>query len=227
MGSLGEELTSKLSIKVLFEIPIFGGIPISETVVTTWIIMAILIILAAVFARNLKVQPVKKSQVIIEMVVGGLAGIIEGSIGPKGRKFVPYLGSVGLFLVVANICGALGVSPPTRDLNLTVTLALMSIILVQATAIKEKKVSGWLKHYIEPTPALLPLNLMELVTRPLTLCMRLFGNMVGGFIIMELLRIAVPIFIPVPVSFYFDLFDGLMQAYIFVFLTSIYIHESV
>ena len=76
-------------------------------------------------------------------------------------------------------------------------------------------------------PLLAPINVLEIFIRPLSLCMRLFGNVLGAFVVMELIKLIVPVFVPVPFSFYFDIFDGLIQAYVFVFLTSLFVKEAV
>ena len=103
----------------------------------------------------------------------------------------------------------------------------MSIILVEAAGIKKKGVGKWLKSFSQPMAVITPMNILELAIRPLSLCMRLFGNVIGATVIMELLKMAVPIFVPAAFSLYFDIFDGLIQAYVFVFLTSLYIKEAV
>ena len=103
----------------------------------------------------------------------------------------------------------------------------MSIVLVEAAGIRKKGVKGWLKSFSEPVAAVTPINILELVIRPLSLCMRLFGNVLGAYIIMELIKMVIPVVIPLALSFYFDLFDGAIQAYVFVFLTCLYIKEAV
>ena len=79
----------------------------------------------------------------------------------------------------------------------------------------------------EPMPIILPINILEIFIRPVSLCMRLFGNVLGSFVVMELIKQVVPVIVPVPFSFYFDIFDGLIQAYVFVFLTSLFIKEAI
>ena len=106
-------------------------------------------------------------------------------------------------------------------------MAVMSIVLVEVAGIRQKGTKGWLKGFLEPIWIVAPINLLEVFTRPLSLCMRLFGNVLGAFVIMELLKLLVPVALPVPFSFYFDIFDGLIQAYVFVFLTSMYIKEAI
>lgn len=123
--------------------------------------------------------------------------------------------------------GMFGFKAPTKDINVTATLAIMSIILVQIAGIRAHGFKGWLKKFTKPVGIVLPFNILDLVTRPLSLCMRLFGNVLGAFVIMELIEFCVPVVLPMVFSLYFDIFDGLLQAYVFVFLTSLYIKEAV
>ena len=115
------------------------------------------------------------------------------------------------------MCGIFGFKSPTKELNVTVGLALTSIILVQYAGIHKKGTKGWLKSFAKPVPIVLPINLLELVIKPMSLCFRLFGNIIGAFIIMKLIESVVPVAIPVALSLYFDIFDGFIQAYVFVF----------
>lgn len=225
MENLAEELMSGLECKTAFVIPVFGGIPISVSVVVTWGIMAFIIILTLIFVRNLKLVP-KGPQVIVEMLVGFINNFFEDIMGEEGRRYFPYLGTVIIYIGVANLVGLIGLTPPTKDLNVTAALALMSIFLIEYSGIREKGVKKWLKGFLEPMPILLPINILEVFIRPLSLCMRLFGNILGGFVVMELIKIVAPVIIPIPFSFYFDIFDGLIQAYIFVFLTSLFMKEK-
>ena len=103
----------------------------------------------------------------------------------------------------------------------------MSILLIQYAGISQKGPKKWLKSFAEPIAVIAPLNVMELFIKPLSLCMRLFGNVLAAFVIMELIKHIIPVALPVPFSLYFDIFDGLLQAYVFVFLTSLYIKEAV
>lgn len=102
----------------------------------------------------------------------------------------------------------------------------MSIFLIEWSGIRKKGVKGWLKSFAEPMPVLLPINILEVFIRPLSLCMRLFGNVLGAYIVMELIKMVVPIFVPMVFSMYFDVFDGGIQAYVFVFLTSLFMQEK-
>ena len=108
----------------------------------------------------------------------------------------------------------------------TIALSLMSIVLIEVSGVRAKGMKSWLKSFTQPIAVVTPINILELVTRPLSLCMRLFGNVLGAFVIMELIKMVVPVFVPMVFSLYFDFFDGLIQAYVFVFLTSLFIAEA-
>ena len=131
-----------------------------------------------------------------------------------------------VFIGISNVIPVLGFKPPTKDLNVTAALAILSMCIIEYSGIRLHGVKGWLKNFTQPVALVTPIMLMEVVIRPLSLCMRLFGNMVAGFIIMELVKTVVPMIIPIPFSFYFDIFDGLLQAYVFVFLTALFIKEE-
>ena len=105
--------------------------------------------------------------------------------------------------------------------------ALSGIILIEYSGIHAKGVKRWAKSFAEPVAVVAPLNVLEIFIRPLSLCMRLFGNVLGAFVVMELLKIIMPAILPIPFSLYFDIFDGLIQAYVFVFLTSLFIKEAI
>lgn len=227
MESIAKSLMEELECETAFTIPVFGGIEIAESVVVTWIIMAVLILAAIILTRNLKIDHISKRQAAAELIVTKLTGMVEGMIGPEGKAYVPYLTTVLLYIGVANIIGLFGMKSPTKDLNVTIALAVMSIVLVEAAGIYHHGVKKWLHKFTEPIAIVTPINILEVFTRPLSLCMRLFGNVLGAFVIMELIKQIVPIFLPALFSLYFDIFDGLLQAYVFVFLTSLYLKEAI
>ena len=148
-------------------------------------------------------------------------------LGEQGRRYVPYLMTVALYIACANLIGVFGIKPPTKDLNVTAALALMSICLIEYSGVRARGGKGFLKSLTAPTPIMTPMNILEIAIRPTSLCMRLFGNVLGAFVIMELIKLVVPVFVPAIFSLYFDLFDGLIQTYVFVFLTSLFMKESI
>ena len=227
MGNLSEFLMEELEAATAFTIPIFGGIEVAESTVISWVIMAIIMILTLVLTRNMKVENPGKLQVGVEYVVESLQNIVRGIVGHEGERYVPYLATVLVFLGISNVFAVTGMKPPTKDLNVSAAVALMSIVLVQIASIRQNRVKGWLKGFTKPIAVVTPINIMELAIRPLSLCMRLFGNVLGAFVVMKILEHLVPVIVPAVFSLYFDFFDGLIQAYVFVFLTGLFIKEAI
>ena len=223
---LTKELLEELNCDTAFTIPLFGGIAVSESVVVTWIIMALLIVISILLTRNLKVRNPGKVQLTLESGYQLAANFFGELLGKNGLKYLPYLISVLLYIAIANLIGLIGFKPPTKDMGVTAGMAILSILLVEFAGIRQKGTKGWLKSFIEPIPIIAPINLLEVVTRPLSLCMRLFGNVLGSYVVMELLKIVVPAVLPAVFSVYFDIFDGLIQAFVFVFLTALYVGEA-
>ncbi len=226
MDTLVSELTRELKCDTVFTIPVLGGIPIKESVVVTWIIMAVILVICIAATRNLSVENPGRGQVILETIVSGGHHFFDETLGENGKDYIPYMMTVTLYIGVANLIGLLGFKPPTKDMNVTAALAIMSIVLIEAAGIRQKGAKGWLKSFAEPIPIILPINILEVFIKPLSLCMRLFGNVLGSFVIMELLKLIIPAVVPAVFSCYFDIFDGLIQAYVFVFLTSLFIKEA-
>lgn len=210
----------------MYTIPIFGGIPITEAIVVTWLIMAALVLLSLFLVRDLRVENPSRRQVILEAIVGGLYGIYEEILGKEGKKYAQYLMTIVLYIGISNLIGLLGFKPPTKDINVTAAMAIMSIVLIEFAGIHQKGIGGWLKSFTQPSLVMFPLNTMEIFVKPVSLCMRLFGNVLGAFVIMEMIKGIVPLFVPIPFSLYFDIFDGLLQAYIFTLLTALFIGEQ-
>lgn len=195
--------------------------------VVTWIIMAVLTLLAVVLVRNLKVENPGKKQLALEAFISFLEDFFTGILGEHGRRYIPYLISTAIYVGVANLIGLFGFKPPTKDLNVTAALAIMSLFLIYYAGFRKKGMKGFLKSFTEPMAIVTPINIMEIAIRPISLCMRLFGNVIGSFVIMELLKMIMPAILPIPFSLYFDIFDGLIQTYVFVFLTSLFIKEQI
>lgn len=234
--------------KIMFKIatPFFSGgeqviIPVTETVVNTWLIMAVLILFAYVATRNLQKVP-KGMQVATEALVGGIYGLTKQTMGEDKVGFAPYVGTLLMFVAISNIAGLVNVRPPTADVNTTMGLALMTFVMIHGFGIKAKGLGTYLKGFLEPMPFLLPLNIMGELATPISLSFRLFGNIVGGVIVMNLLYSAlyslssavfglvgisavVPVFqvIAAPLHIYFDLFAGLLQSFIFAMLTMVFV----
>lgn len=221
--------------RIIFELP--GGIPVTETVTTTWIIMAFLIGFSYFATRKFEKIP-KGLQNVLELIVDGVYGLTAQSMGEeKKNAFAPYMGTLMIFLIFANLAGLLGLRPPTADLNTTFALAAITFVMIHGNGISRKGVGGYFKGFLDPIPVMLPINIIGELATPISLSFRLFGNIVGGLIIMNLLYgalgglstmigIDIPVFmtaIPAPLHIYFDAFAGILQSFIFTMLTMVFV----
>ena len=227
LDAFKESLVEELGNKVAFTVPVLGGIPVAESVVVTWIVMAALIALALALTRRLSVDRPGKVQCALEWAVEFLNGFVKTNIGAHWRPFAPWLGTAALYITCANLIGLVGLVPPTKNLNVTAALGLSSMVVIYTAAFRVHGVRGGFGQFLKPSPVMLPINIMEVAIRPLALCMRLFGNILGAFIIMEMLKLLVPVVLPAVFSLYFDLFDGLIQTVVFVFLTTLFTGEGI
>lgn len=226
MLEMAAELNERLQVDVVFTIPIFGGLDVVESVVVSWVVMAILVGLSIFLTSGMKVWNPGKRQVIAETIVNFLDNLTIEMLGEECKEYSQYIATVLLFIGLSNIMGLLGMKPPTKDLDVTIALAVMSIVLIEAAGIRSKGVGGWFKSFTMPIAIVTPINILEVFIRPLSLCMRLFGNVLGAFVIMEIIEQILPVGLPLVFSMYFDIFDGFIQAYVFVFLTSLFIAEA-
>ena len=167
---------------VVFEV---AGIQVTETVTVTWFIMAVLIIFSILVTRNLKKVP-GPVQSIVETVVEAVNNLTAQTMGDDKMGFAPYMGTLLIFLAIANLIGLLGMRPPTADVNTTMSLAIITFVLIHINGARSKGIGGYLKSFAEPLPPLLPLNIIGELANPISLGFRLFGNIVGGLVIMSL-----------------------------------------
>jgi F-type H+-transporting ATPase subunit a len=240
---LAQEIDEALDFVNIFGFRIFGKeILINETVLISWVTMAILIIASLLVTRRMKTIP-RGPQAILEAAVEFLDNFSRQQFGRRAKTYGPYIGTVFLFLLLANILPVLSpisvsfgghhyrppftIKPPARDINFTAALALVSILLVLVGGLRARGLKGWAKNLLHPVPMMLPFNLMEYIIRPTSLCLRLFGNILGGLIIMRLIEAVAPIAVPPVISLYFDFLDGLIQALVFAFLTTLFVAEAV
>ena len=232
-----------LEIRTVFSLSLFNyTIPITETVIVSWIVMFILVAASVILTHKLKEVP-KGSQVFLEAGVEFLNGFAKKQFGSFSKNLGPYMGSLFLFVFMTSVISVFSpveikffghvftplftIHPPTRDINVTAALALISILLILVSGFSARGIKGWFKHLLHPLPVMLPFNLMEYGTRLLSLALRLFGNVMGSAVMMRLIAQLFPLVLPMIFALYFELFDSLIQAGIFVFLTSLYISEAV
>ncbi|WP_035294003.1 F0F1 ATP synthase subunit A [Clostridium sp. KNHs214] len=200
---------------------------INAGLVAQWVIMAILIILSIVLTRNFKEIPEGK-QNVAEAFVEFIAGLVEDNMGKEYIGFVPFIGTLFLFLLCLNLAGLFGIKPPTADYSVALGLGLVSFIVIQGYTIKKVGIKHYFLGFAQPYVFLLPVNIMERISFPISLSLRLFGNMFAATIIMDLLYealhhlgVVAQFGIPIPLHAYFDVFDGSLQMVIFIMLTMI------
>ncbi len=218
-----------LNSEVMFTLHIINHkIEITQSIVVQWIIMAVIILLTLVFVNNLKKVPDKK-QSVIEMIVEFVNNLVSENMGDKYNNFVPFIGTMGIFLLFLNLSGLIGVDPSTEDINVTAGFAIISFFVINGNAFAKVGVGGYIKELFHPSPIMFPMKLLEKVTLPISLCLRLFCNMLVGSIIIGLLYQLMnylghvfAIGVPIPLHFFFDMFDGIIQVYIFMMLTMLY-----
>lgn len=199
-----------------------------DTLMMTWIVAAIVIVVTLLATRGRTLVP-SGMQNGMEMIVEALLEQFKENLGPKYGQVTSVLLTMFLFIFFANEFGLLpnpGVlSSPTNDLNTTVALALVASFLTHALYIRNQGAGKYFKHFFQPFVLFFPINLMEEFTKPLTLSFRLFGNILAGEILMEVLYELVPVGVPL-IWLVFSLVIGLIQAFIFTILTTSYLAPS-
>ena len=209
---------------------------ISETIVVSWLIIGVMALISFLLTRNLKKVPTSKVQLFLEFIVTTIANLVTDSMGEKIVKKMPwmisYIGSLFIFIAASNLAGLFGFRIPTLDLNTTLAWSLMTLIMIYLVGVKLHG-PGYFKTLLEPYPALLPLNLIGEISKPISMAFRPFGNILGGSVIMALayqfLGEMIPtgaLFIAVPMHLYFDLFAGVLQAFIFIMLTMVFVGSA-
>ena len=204
-----------------------GGFSLSMTVVYTWIIMAALTLVAVILRLTVipRMQETPKgAQNVLEIMVENLVKYTKSNVGDLGNNLPAYLFTVAAFMVGSAILELFGVRAPTSDITMTFSMALITFVLINYYGLKVKGVGGRLKRYRNP------MNLVSDLAIPVSLACRLFGNMLGGLIVMDLLYFAMgsyAVAVPSVVGLYFNVFHPLIQAFIFVTLTLTFIGEAV
>jgi F-type H+-transporting ATPase subunit a len=199
-----------------------GPVQVTDTVITTWFVIAIITLICYLLTRRLSVKP-SVNQELLEAVFDAIEKTVRDVIPLKPWMAVPILGTFWILIGFSNLVGLLpGLKTPTADINTTFAFAVVSYSMTHVFGIKTQGLKVYLSHYKEPTWILLPIHLMAEVTRTIALAVRLFGNMLSGEMIAVILLGIVGFLVPVP----FDLLHiiiGVIQAYIFGVLTLVFI----
>lgn len=199
-----------------------GPIPVSTTVVTTWVVMAVLVAIALVTTRGMRLLP-RGWQHLPEMTVEFIYGFLEGFMGKRGRRYLPLVATLFIFILFLNLSWLIpGAKPPTMDLSTTLAFAVTTIIAVQVLSIKDVGLKRYLHTYTSHGLLLTPLNVIEELVKVVSLSLRLFGNMFGEETVVTILFILVPLVVPATIQLLGVLF-GFIQAFIFTLLTISYL----
>jgi F-type H+-transporting ATPase subunit a len=207
---------------------IFGyTVDITAGIIIEWVVIVVLAMAAYALTKNLKLKP-NKTQAAVENIYQLLKDFIVNTMGKEYESFVPYIGTLMIYLLVLNWMGAIGFKPPTSDVSTTASFAIVTFLVVNINAIKRNGLLGYGKAYFHPFVPMLPLNLLERVMLPITLALRLFGNMFAAVVLVDLvysglssIAVFAQLGIPIVLHGYFDLFDGVLQMVVFSMLTMI------
>ncbi len=226
----------------------FGEFVITESSVNGFIVVILVSLVCWWITRDLSVDNPSKKQLMAEKIILTLHGFVDDNMGEGWRSFAPYIGALFGFVGFSNLLSLTGLRSPTADLAVTLSLALITFVMIHKTKIKANGgFLGYLKSFTQPFAVMTPLNIVGDLATPVSMSFRLFGNMVAGLVISALLygalavgstaflnligatMISFPIFqvgVPAVLSLYFDIFTGLIQAYIFCVLTMVFVSSA-
>ena len=203
-----------------------GPLAVTSTVTTTWIIMAVIAAAAWLATRRLRDDP-GTVQTVVEGIVEAIEDAVAAVAVNEATRVMPFIGTLWVFLVVANLSGLIpGMHSPTRDLSATAALAFLTFLATHWFGIRSQGLKTYLKHYVSPSPILLPFHLISEVTRTVALAVRLFGNIMSLELAALLILLVAGFLVPVPILM-LHVVEALVQAYIFGMLALIYISGGI
>ena len=242
---------AKVFFTIPIDFPVLGKIQISETIVVSWLVMLIITGLCIWLTHDLKVENISKRQAVAEMLVEMANKFVIGNMGEKFRYFIPFVAALFATSLVSNLISLVGLRSPTADLSTEAAWAVIVFILITREKIKAGGVGGYLKGFTQPIPLLTPFNILSELATPISMACRHFGNILSGIVINGLIYAAIAVAssailglipglvgdvlaqipvldvgIPAILSVYFDWFTGVMQAFIFCMLTTMYIANA-
>ena len=202
----------------------YGFLKLNATIAFTWAVMLLLAIGSLLITRHLSTHLARSRwQNLLEIIVTAIQGQIKEVGLAQPARYLSFLGTLFLFIAASSICTIIpGYQPPTGSLSTTAALALCVFVAVPMFGIKDQGLGGYLKSYAQPTPLMLPFNLISEFSRTLALAVRLFGNMMSGAMIIAILLSITPFIFPIIMTI-LGLLTGMVQAYIFTILAAVYI----
>jgi len=206
---------------ILFE---WQGLHLNATIAFTWLVMAVLVMGARLVTARLSTgESVSRWQVMLEVIVAAIRDQIAEIGAVDGARYLPFIGTLFLFIATANLLAVVpGYVPPTGSLSTTAALALAVLIAVPAFSIARQGLGGYLRTYVRPTPLMLPFNIVAEASRTVALAVRLYGNVMSGTVIVGIVISVAPFFFPIMMQL-IGLLTGMVQAYIFAVLATVYV----
>lgn len=194
-------------------------------VMYTWVVMAMLALFSYLATRRLSLQP-GGFQNVMEVIVGAVDSLLTDTMGHAGKKFFPLIATLGLFILTSNLLGIIpGFESPTANLNTTVSMAVVVFFLTHIVGVKMHG-AKYIKQFMGPvwwlTPLMMPIEIISHLSRPLSLSVRLFGNIMGEDIVLAVVLLLVPLIVPLPV-FVLMIFTSIIQTLVFMLLAMMYI----
>jgi len=228
IGNIGAEISKAILPKKQYLIVGNRSFLLTDAVIVTWIAITIFCILWIWIAAKRERVP-KGRQLISESVVDLLLTLCKsnGMNQKQAETVTPFIGTIGFFLISCNLVSAFKLPPPAKNIAFPVALALTTMCYVIITGIRFVGVKGFWASLLDPMPAMLPFKILDYIIKPMSLSLRLFGNIFGAFILMEFISIIIPVAVPGILGLWFDIIDGILQAVIFTYLTTTYIGEIV
>ena len=204
------------------------GLPINATLFYTWLVMLILVLLAAYTTHNLtSTKKIGRLQMVMEMLVQTLCGQIHDVSNDRPHKYISLIGSLFLFIAFSNFLTIIPwFDPATASLSTTAAFAFVVFLAIPYYGIKNAGIKGYLKKFIDPTPVMLPMNIISDFSSTFALAFRLYGNMLSGVVIVSVLMMLAPFIVPIPLQL-LGLLTGTIQAYIFALLAIVYVSAVV
>jgi len=228
IGDIGEEISTAILPKNQYILLGNKNFLLPDAVLVTWIAVGILCLLFAWIARKRDRIPSGR-QLISESLVNLLLSLCKnsGMTDKQAEQVTPFVGTVGLFIVACNLVTVFKIPPPAKNIAFPIALALTTMGYVIVTGIRFVGIKGFWASLLNPMPAMLPFRILDYLIKPVSLSLRLFGNVFGAFILMEFISIIIPAGVPGLFGLWFDIADGILQAIIFSYLTITYIGEII
>lgn len=228
IGDIGEEISEGiLQIQNFFNIGDKQFV-LTDATIATWVSLILFIGLLVILCSKLKVVPDTKQTVLellVDLIISSAMGF--GLNRKQAERIMPMIGTFGVVILASNLIAWFKISPPAKNIAFPVALALVGMIYVIGVSISMVGVKGFWNSLINPMPALLPFKILDYIIKPVSLSLRLFGNVFGAFVFMEFISILVPVVVPGVLGLWFDLIDALIQAVVFAYLMMSYIGEIV